>query len=382
MPPDHPQDPTDLDAHWMRLALAEAARGRGAVEPNPMVGAVVVRDGRIVGLGRHARFGGPHAEVLALAEAGQAARGATLYVTLEPCCHHGKTPPCADLVIESGVVRVVAALRDPFPKVDGGGLARLQASGIALTVGVEEAAARRLNAPYLKRLATGRPFVTAKWAMTLDGKMATAQGDGFWVSSPRSRSLVHELRGRMDAILVGIGTVLADDPRLNARPAGPRVAARIVLDSQARLPLASRLVATAGDAPVWVAVTDRAPVARRVALIDRGCALLEFPGSGSVPIGPLLDDLGRQGVTNLMVEGGGRILGAFFDEDQIDEVDVFLAPKIEGGPAVHAPCLGRGVDRMANAARLEETVVSEVDGDVRLQGRFPRPWTSHRTDTA
>ncbi|MBX6316718.1 MAG: bifunctional diaminohydroxyphosphoribosylaminopyrimidine deaminase/5-amino-6-(5-phosphoribosylamino)uracil reductase RibD, partial [Isosphaeraceae bacterium] len=193
----------------MHRALAEAERGRGAVEPNPMVGAVVVRDARLVGVGHHARFGGPHAEVVALAAAGEAARGATLYVTLEPCCHFGKTPPCTDAILRAGVTRVVAAMRDPFPQVAGGGLARLRAAGVAVEVGLEAEAARRLNAPYLKRLATGRPYVWAKWAMTLDGKTAVATGDSFWISNARSRALVHELRGRMDVIAVGIGTVLA-----------------------------------------------------------------------------------------------------------------------------------------------------------------------------
>ena len=206
-----------------------------------MVGAVVVREGRRVGTGYHARFGGPHAEVVALAEAGPAARGATLYVTLEPCCHTGKTPPCTDAIVAAGVARVVAAMRDPFPRVAGGGLLRLREAGLRVDVGLLGEAAARLNAPYLKRLATGLPYVTAKWAMTLDGKTATASGDSRWISNPRSRACVHELRGRMDAILVGIGTALADDPQLTARPPGPRQPARVVLDGAARLPVRSRL---------------------------------------------------------------------------------------------------------------------------------------------
>src|SRR3954466_722160 len=225
---------------WMERALALAERGRGAVEPNPLVGAVVVRDGTCVGEGWHQRYGGPHAEVHALAAAAEAARGATLYVTLEPCCHFGKTPPCTDAVLAAGVRRVVASMADPFPRVAGGGLDRLRAAGLEVEVGLLEDEARRLNAPYLKRLTTGLPYVTAKWAMTLDGKTAVASGDSRWISGPRSRALVHELRGRMDAILVGIGTALADDPLLTARPPGPRVACRVVLDGAARLDLASR----------------------------------------------------------------------------------------------------------------------------------------------
>ncbi len=220
MPPTLPVD----DAFWMRRALAEAGRGQGKVEPNPMVGAVLVRDGQLLGVGHHNRFGGPHAEVVALEATragGRSPVDATLYVTLEPCCHHGKTPPCTEALLDAGIRRVVAAMSDPFPRVAGGGLAQLRAAGIEVESGLLEAESRRLNAPYLKRLATGRPYVTAKWAMTLDGKTAVASGDSRWISSPRSRALVHELRGRMDAILVGIGTALADDPMLTARTSGP-----------------------------------------------------------------------------------------------------------------------------------------------------------------
>src|SRR5438874_1944054 len=205
MPPSEPSEPrvplhvgpTDVD--WMRRALAAAARGLGSVEPNPVVGAAVVREGRLVGLGHHERFGGPHAEVLALGQAGEAARGATLYVTLEPCCHFGKTPPCTGAILAAGIARVVVAIRDPYPKVSGGGLAILESAGLAVEVGCEAPAARDLNAPYLKRVITGQPFVTAKWAMTLDGKTATASGESRWISSEPSRRRVHQLRGRMDA---------------------------------------------------------------------------------------------------------------------------------------------------------------------------------------
>src|SRR6266566_3686691 len=224
------------DEFWMRWALELAERGRGYVEPNPLVGAVLVRDGRVVGEGWHRRHGEAHAEVNALAEAGAAARGATLYVTLEPCCHHGKTPPCTDAVLRAGIRRVVAAMADPFPRVAGQGTALLQAAAVAVEVGLGEAEARRLNAPYLKLLTTGRPYVHAKWAMTLDGKIATRTGDSKWISGEMSRRHTHELRGRMDAIIVGIGTVLADNPILTVRPPGPRVPIRIVLDSRGRLP--------------------------------------------------------------------------------------------------------------------------------------------------
>jgi diaminohydroxyphosphoribosylaminopyrimidine deaminase / 5-amino-6-(5-phosphoribosylamino)uracil reductase len=232
---NHPED------QWMRLALDLAEKGRGWVEPNPLVGAVIVRDQQPVGQGWHRRYGEAHAEVNALAEAGELARGATLYVTLEPCCHHGKTPPCTDAVLRAGIRRVVAAMPDPFPQVAGQGAARLQAAGVEVALGLCEAEARRLNAPYLKLLATGRPYVHAKWAMTLDGKIATRTGDSKWISNQASRQRVHALRGLMDAIIAGIGTVLADDPLLTARPPGPRTAVRVVLDSRGRLPATGQL---------------------------------------------------------------------------------------------------------------------------------------------
>jgi diaminohydroxyphosphoribosylaminopyrimidine deaminase/5-amino-6-(5-phosphoribosylamino)uracil reductase len=364
------------DSFWMRRALAEAERGRGAVEPNPLVGAAVVQNGRIVGVGHHARFGGPHAEVVALQAAGVAARGATLYVTLEPCCHHGKTPPCTEAIKRADIRRVVAALTDPFPRVAGGGFEALRSAGIEVESGRLETEARRLNAPYLKLLATGRPFVTAKWAMTLDGKTATATGDSRWISGPRARSLVHAFRGRMDAIAIGIRTALADDPQLTARPPGPRRAARVVLDSTARLPLESRLVRSAGETPVWVAVTERADAERRAALTARGCEMLAFPGSGLVPIVPLLEELGRRCVTNLLVEGGGTVLGALLDAGQVDAVDVFVAPILAGGAAAPGPAGGSGCQRIAEALRLDRLEASIIDGDLRLQGTITPPGAS------
>lgn len=369
----------DMNTFWMRRAIAEAARGRGAVEPNPMVGAVLVSGGKLLGVGHHARFGGPHAEVEAIRAAGELARGSTLYVTLEPCCHHGKTPPCTAAVVASGITRVVAAMSDPFPRVSGGGFARLRDAGIAVDSGVLEAQARTLNAPYLKRLATGRPFVTAKWAMTLDGRIATSTGDSRWISGPRSRAVVHELRGRMDAIVVGIGTALADDPRLTARPAGPRLASRVVLDSAARLPVASALASTAREVSTLIATTDRAPEDRIAALEALGCEILRFPGEATVSIAALLDDLGRRGMTNVLVEGGGEVLGQFLDAGEVDAVEVFIAPILEGGPPRHVPMQGAGGATIDLARRLGSHTVAVLDGDVWLRGEFPHPWLAPLT---
>jgi diaminohydroxyphosphoribosylaminopyrimidine deaminase/5-amino-6-(5-phosphoribosylamino)uracil reductase len=347
------------DREWMARALALAERGRGHVEPNPLVGAVVVREGRAVGEGWHQRYGQAHAEVNALAAAGEAARGATLYVTLEPCCHFGKTPPCTDAVIDAGVSRVVAAMSDPFPQVAGRGAELLSRAGVAVEVGLCEAEARRLNAPYLKLLATGRPYVHAKWAMTLDGKIATRTGDSKWISNHASRHRVHELRGRVDAIVVGIGTVVADDPLLTARPPGPRTAVRVVLDHHGRTPPTSQLARTARETPVWV-VTAGGPAPRLGAL---GCEVLSLPD-----VGALLDEMGRRRMTNILVEGGAGVLGSFLDAAEIDEAHVFIAPRLAGGAGAKSPIAGAGVERIAEAMVLTAWQVEMIEGDVLLHG--------------
>jgi diaminohydroxyphosphoribosylaminopyrimidine deaminase/5-amino-6-(5-phosphoribosylamino)uracil reductase len=351
----------------MRQALALAERGRGAVEPNPLVGAVLVRDGLCVGEGWHQQFGGPHAEVHALQAAGEAARGATLYVTLEPCCHHGKTPPCTDAVLRAGVARVVAAMPDPFPQVAGGGLAQLRTAGLAVEVGLCEPESRRLNAPYLKLLSTRRPYVHAKWAMTLDGKIATRTGDSKWISNPASRRLVHQLRGRVDAILVGAGTALADNPQLTARPPGPRTALRIVLDSTGRLPIESILVQTAHDTPTLLATTAR--IGERRALFEaHGVEVLLLPGDRPRPA-DLLDELGRRRFTNVLVEGGSEVLGSFLDAGELDEVHIFIAPRLAGGALARTPVAGAGVETIAEALTLAEWSMQGVQGDLYIHGQ-------------
>jgi diaminohydroxyphosphoribosylaminopyrimidine deaminase/5-amino-6-(5-phosphoribosylamino)uracil reductase len=358
------------DEPWMRRALELAERGRGAVEPNPLVGAVLLREGRIVGEGWHQRFGQAHAEIHALAQAGEAARGATLYITLEPCCHHGKTPPCTDAILRAGVARVVAALEDPFPQVSGQGAAQLRAAGVTVEFGLCAAAARRQNAPYLTLLAQGRPYVHAKWAMTLDGKIATRTGDSRWISNEASRRRVHEMRTRMDGILVGVGTALADDPLLTARPAGERIACRVVLDSQARLPISSQLVKTARAIPTLIVTTaDEAP---RLALLQAaGCEVLRLRAdtAGRPDVLMLLQELGRRRWTNLLVEGGGAVLGSFLDARLIDEVHVFMAPRLVGGAAAKGPVAGHGCEKIADALALAECEVEMIEGDVYVHGR-------------
>lgn len=356
------------DAEYLSRALLLAERGRGFVEPNPLVGAVVVRDGEVVGEGYHQKFGGPHAEVHALDQAGERARGATLYVTLEPCCHFGKTPPCTHAVSQAGITRVVAAMADPFPQVAGRGGDLLRTHGIAVEFGLFEKEARKLNAPYLHLLHTGRPYVHLKWAMTLDGKMATRTGDSKWISNETSRSTVHQIRGRMDGILTGVGTVLADDPLLTARPQGPRTATRIVLDTNGRTPIGCRLVQTAKEAPVLLATTWPGCLEDHR---QAGCEVLALPTDsfGRVDLGALLDELGRRRMTNLLVEGGAGVLGGFLDAKLANEVHVFIAPKIVGGGGALSPVGGGGVGRLADALKLSELETQNIDGDVYSHGR-------------
>ncbi|MBI3410942.1 MAG: bifunctional diaminohydroxyphosphoribosylaminopyrimidine deaminase/5-amino-6-(5-phosphoribosylamino)uracil reductase RibD [Planctomycetes bacterium] len=354
----------------MRRAFELAERGRGAVEPNPLVGAVLVRDGRIVGEGWHEKFGHAHAEINALAQAGELARGATCYVTLEPCCHHGKTPPCTEALIKAGIARVVAAMPDPFPEVAGQGAAQLRAADIAVEVGLCESEARRQNAPYLMLVNRGRPWVHAKWAMTLDGKIATKTGESKWISNEAARRRVHELRGRMDAVVVGIGTVLADDPLLTARPPGPRTPFRMVLDSLGRLPLSSRLVQTARETPTLVAASTAASEAALGLLHSAGCEVLtltpERDGRPSVPA--LLSWMGQKRWTNLLVEGGAQALGAFLDAALIDEAHVFVAPKLFGGAAAPSPIGGQGRATLVDAWQGIDWQVENLDGDAYLHG--------------
>ncbi len=358
------------DSYFMHRALELARRGEGRVEPNPMVGCVVVRQGQIVGEGWHERYGGPHAEVNALAAAGEQARGATLYVTLEPCCHHGKTPPCTEAVLRAGVRRVVAALADPFPLVAGGGLAQLRQAGVEVEVGLLHDEARDLIAPFRKRVEKGRPWIIGKWAMSLDGKIATHTGDSRWISSPDSRAIAHQLRGRVDAILVGRRTAERDDPLLTARPPGARSATRIVVDSGALLAVSSQLVQTARDVPVLVAVSERAPRDACERLEQAGVEVLRCAGAThGERLALLLDELGRRAMTNVLVEGGGALLGSLHELGELDEVHVFLAPKLIGGAHAPTPVAGRGAARIAEANTFRFQSVQQPGGDVYLVGR-------------
>ncbi len=361
------------DATFMARAVHLARKGEGCVEPNPMVGCVLARGNVVVGEGWHQRFGGPHAEVEALNAAGPAAAGATMYVTLEPCCHQGKTPPCTEAVLAAGVERVVVAQQDPFTEVRGQGISQLRAGGVTVEVGVGREAAERLNAPYRMLIEHQRPWIIAKWAMTLDGKIAAHTGHSRWISSSASRELVHQLRGRVDAIMVGRRTVELDDPQLVARPPGPRTATRIVVDSTASLPLNSKLVATCAAAPLLVACSERVERPRREELMAAGCEVLVCEGSSPIDrLRFLVDELGRRRMTNVLVEGGAQLLGSLFDAQVIDECHVFVAPKLVGGRPAPSPIAGRGLDRIPQAASLTDLRVRTVQQDVYITGRVPR----------
>lgn len=406
----------------MRRALQLAARGIGRVEPNPPVGAVVVDDRlRLLGEGWHQEFGGPHAEVLALRAAGGRARGGWLFVTLEPCCHHGKTPPCTEAVIAAGVRKVIVALSDPSPHAAGQGIAQLQAAGIEVETGLLAEEARRLVAPFLKRVTTGRPYVHAKWAMTIDGKIASRTGHSRWISNERSRRTVHELRSRMDAVIVGCRTALVDDPLLTPRledvpgsgkwrshpsdfGAGvpldpgravhsshplPRRPVRIVVDSLARLPSHSRLVSTCRELPVLVAATDAASPADVARLREAGVEVLALPPQPEWPeaepaalrrdsardiprarvsLTALLEELGRRQITNVLVEGGGTLLGALFDHGLIDAIHVFIAAKLVGGTEAPAPLAGIGLERIPQFSQLVQPSIELLEGDIYIHG--------------
>ncbi len=378
--------PPVTPTHCMHQALVLARRGQGWVEPNPMVGAVLVREGRVVARGYHRRFGGAHAEIellRACQQSGVTAAGGDLYVTLEPCCHHGKTPPCVDAIIDAGIGRVSVATADPNPLVAGRGIERLRQAGIPVEVGLCEQEARTLNEPYLKKMIQGLPWVIAKFAQTLDGRIATAQGDSRWISNTQSRRLVHRLRARVDAVVVGIGTVLGDDPVLTARGVGVRrVARRVVVDPQLRLPMGARLLepivpGEQAAAPLTLAVSEQAYQARHekaAALESNGVGCVVLPAHdahpGKLALRPLLEHLVTQhAATNVLVEGGSKLIGSLLDAGLVDQVLAFVAPKLMGDAAGVPAVQGLACPSIADCRQLCLKRLKRLGDDVLLDYR-------------
>ncbi|HEX3860742.1 MAG TPA: bifunctional diaminohydroxyphosphoribosylaminopyrimidine deaminase/5-amino-6-(5-phosphoribosylamino)uracil reductase RibD [Stellaceae bacterium] len=360
----------------MRAALGLARRGLGNVWPNPAVGCVIVKDGRVVGRGWTQPGGRPHAETEAVARAGAAARGGTAYVTLEPCCHWGRTPPCADALIAAGVARVVTAIADPDPRVTGGGLARLRDAGLTVETGLCAAEASEINAGFFRRLRTGRPMVTLKLASSLDGRIATAGGESRWITGPAARERGHRLRATHDAILAGTDTVIADDPELTCRLPGleHRSPVRVVLDRQLRIPPTARLLAEARQIPAWLITLVTSDPMRREQLIQQGVEIIlaKAASDGGIDLADMLRHLGDRGLTRLLVEGGGRLAAAMLRAGLVDRLVWFHAPMLLGGDGVPAVA-ALGLDRLAAAPRLERLSIAPVGDDIASTFRVCHP---------
>ena len=363
----------DFDEQMMARAISLARNGLGRTSPNPLVGAVIVRDGRIVAEGWHRKAGTPHAEIHALNMAGELARGATVYVSLEPCAHYGRTGPCARALVEAGVSRVVVAMTDPNPKVAGKGIAILQEAGIEVTTGVLEQEARQLNEVFLKWMTTGLPFVALKTAMTLDGKIATAAGQSQWITNEASRYETHRLRDIYDGILVGINTALADNPSLTTRlkEYQGRNPVRIVVDSRARLPLTAKLV-TDGAARTIVAVTEQAPAERVEALRSAGVEIIVAGSSNHVDMQSLMEQLGAMKISSVLVEGGGSVNFSLLQAGLVDRGYAFIAPKLVGGREALTPVAGEGFQELDRAVELENIQLRQLGSDVLLTGIVKR----------
>jgi diaminohydroxyphosphoribosylaminopyrimidine deaminase/5-amino-6-(5-phosphoribosylamino)uracil reductase len=372
--------PTLLDTDRVHLARAIeiAERGRGRATPNPLVGAVVVKDGEVAGEGWHDSFGGPHAERAAIEAChGVDLTGACIYVSLEPCCHHGKTPPCTDALVEAGISRVVVASDDPSEHASGRGLGILRDEGIEVVIAEGELAtrARLLNQPFRKLARTGRPHVLFKSAMTLDGKVATRTGDSKWISGEDSRRRAHAWRAERDAVVVGIGTALADDPLLTSRIEGAeRQPRRVVFDSEGRLPLDSQLVMSAPEIPLTVVVSRAAPRTATDGLEIAGADVVVATGENEpARIRSALDQLGASGISSLLLEGGPHLAGAFLDAGEVDEMRLFIAPVVIGGTTARDPLEGEGAENISDAVRALSMSVERIADDVLVVARL-REW--------
>ncbi|MFH0772312.1 MAG: bifunctional diaminohydroxyphosphoribosylaminopyrimidine deaminase/5-amino-6-(5-phosphoribosylamino)uracil reductase RibD [Candidatus Omnitrophota bacterium] len=359
------------DEQYIRFSLDLARKAKGLTSPNPCVGAVVVKDGRIVGKGYHKRAGGPHAEIFALRQAGKYAKGATLYVSLEPCGHYGRTPPCADLIISSGIKRVVTAMKDPNPLNNGKSLAFLRKNGIKTDVGILKQEAEKLNEEFIKFITKRIPFVTVKVAQSLDGKIASRTGDSKWISGEEARNYVHTLRSRTDAVIIGIGTLLMDDPLLTARPIRQKPARqplRIVLDSRLKIPLTARILNSAGG-KVIIATTEAAGAKKIDLLRRRGVDLIVVNQKNDVvDIKSLLVELGKREISSVLIEGGGEVIASAMESKTVDKVLFFISPKIIGGRQALTSVEGVGVKCLKDSFNLKESRVEKIGGDFLFEG--------------
>ena len=354
---------------YMKLALELAANAKGRTSPNPLVGAVIVKDNRVVGCGWHRKAGTPHAEVHALRQAGELAKGADVYVSLEPCSHYGKTPPCAKALVEAGVNNVYAAMLDPNPKVAGNGFKILQEAGIHVEYGFLEDEARKLNEVFLKWIMHKQPFVVMKAAMTLDGKIATVEGQSKWITNETSRAYGYKLRDIYDGILVGINTVIADDPALTARVEGGKNPIRIVVDSTLKIPLTAKLLHDK-QAPVIVATTKLASAEKVAQLQNLGVEVLiiDTDEVNRVDMTKLMQELGQKNICSILVEGGAEIHGSLIEHKLINKVYFFIAPKLVGGKKAKTPVAGNGIGNLAEAITLQDVTTKNLDGDILITG--------------
>jgi len=360
------------EQRYMRMALDLAEKGKGKVSPNPLVGAVIVKGDRVVGTGYHARYGDSHAEIKALHEAGSEARGATLFINLEPCCHHGKTPPCVDQIVQAGISRVVISVKDPNPLVNGKSIDTLKGKGIEVKIGVMEKTAHRLNEYFFKYITTGIPFIILKSAMSLDGKVATKTGESKWVTGERSREYVHQLRNEIDATLVGIETILRDNPRLTTRlkEGEGRDAIRIVIDSLLRIPIHARIFTQESKADNIIVTTTNAPMDRIKRLEENGAKVLfvEPKGRNRVDLQAMTRELGKLRITSLLIEGGPGINASAVQEGIVDKVIMFIAPRVIGGKSAPSAIQGEGVARMEEAVKIYSIKTRRIGDDLMIEG--------------
>ena len=354
----------------MKRALRLARKGKGKTSPNPLVGAVVVKKGVVVGEGVHPGPGQPHAEALALAQAGKRAAGATLYINLEPCCHTNKrTPPCVDAILRSGVRKVVAAMIDPNPLVSGKGFEALRRGGLEVGEDLLRSEAERLNEIYIKYITTGRPFVILKTAMTLDGRIATAKGESRWVTGEAARREVHRLRSEVDAVMVGIGTVLADNPMLTPRIKGAKNPLRVIVDPRLKTPLHARAISTLSDAPTLLVTTAEAPSQRIKEFRKKGAQVEIFPQiDGKIGFPAILERLGKSGIASVLIEGGGTLNGMALRAGVVDRAIFFIAPKLLLGDDAKSVIAGRSIERLSEALRLVNLKVRRIGEDIRVEG--------------